>query len=188
MNDKHINTLAECVALESDTLKKVLPRYGKVATELAILFAGDDGENKCHVYLVAAQDSTANGEAWNRSITAVSKALSKLPDPLKLAAKRDFRPTHRDKSPFFRMVRIADDKAMRKANAEADKLQAEQAEATAAAERAAAAAAADAATTEDMIAAAALETIDRLGLDLAKLVKVLTAEATARKVSEKKAA
>ena len=187
VTDKYVNTLAECVSLESDTLKRVTPKYGKVATELAVLFAGENGENAAHVYLVAAQDSTANGDAWNRSITAVSKALAKLPDPLKFAAKRDFRPTHRDKAPFFRLVRIADAKAQAKENAEADKRQAEQAEAAAAADREAARLAQDAATTPEMIAMVAISEADRLGLDLGKVAKAIADEIKNRSQAKKAA-
>ena len=188
MNEKYVNTLAECVSIEATTLGKVLPKYAKVATELAILFAGDKADQTIHSYMVAAQDSTVNGDAWNRAITGLGKALGKLPDPLKFSAKRDFRPTHRDKSPLFSLVRIADANAERKELAKVAKAQADAFDAATAADAQKARDEDDAATTEDMVAAVALKTIDRLGLDLGKLVKVLTSEIAARKSSEKKAA
>jgi hypothetical protein len=187
-NEKYVNTLAECVSIEASTLGKVVPKYQKVAQELAILFGGDNGDRTVHSYMCAAQDSTVNGDAWNRAVTGLVKPLSKLPDPLKFSAKRDFRPTHRDKSPLFSLVRIADANAERKENARVAKEQADAFDAATAADAAKARDEADAATTEDMVASVALATIDRLGLDLAKLVKVLTAEIAARKTSEKKAA
>ena len=188
MTDKHVNTLAECVSIEASTLGRVIPKYAKVATELAILFSGENGDRTVHAYMVAAQDSTVNGDAWNRAVTGLGKALGKLPDPLKFSAKRDFRPTHRDKSPLFSLVRIADANSERKENARIAKEQADAFEAATAADAAKAREEADAATTEDMVAAVALETVDRLGLDLGKLVKALSAEVASRKASEKKAA
>jgi len=188
VTDKHVNTLAECVSLESATLGKVAPKYAKAATELAVLFGGENGDRAVHGYMCAAQDSTVNGDAWNRAVTGLGKALAKLPDPLKFNAKRDFRPTHRDKSPLFRLIRIADANTERKALAEEAKRQQEAFEAANAADAAKAREEADAATTEEMVASVALETIDRLGLDLAKLAKILTAEIASRKASEKKAA
>ena len=188
MSDKFVNTLAECVSIEASTLGKVVPKYQKVATELAILFAGENGDRTVHAYMCAAQDSTVNGDAWNRAVTGLGKALGKLPDPLKFSAKRDFRPTHRDKSPLFSLVRIADANSERKENARVAKEQADAFEAATAADAQKARDEADAATTEDMVAAAAIETLDRLGLDLGKLVKALNAELAARKASEKKAA
>jgi hypothetical protein len=188
MNEKYVNTLAECVSIEASTLGKVVPKYQKVATELAILFAGENGDRTVHAYMCAAQDSTVNGDAWNRAVTGLGKSLGKLPDPLKFAAKRDFRPTHRDKSPLFSLVRIADANAERKELAKVAKEQADAFEAATAADAQKARDEDDAATTEDMVAAVALATIDRLGLDLGKLVKALTTELAARKASEKKAA
>ena len=162
----YVNTLAECIAIEEGNLKKVTPKYSAVAQELAIMLASDGGAGKVHVYMCAAQDSTANGDAWNLTRTHLTKALKKLPDPLYMSAWRDFRPTHRDKSPLFSLARIAELNAAKKENAAAAKVQAEQAEAAAAQDRAAAAAAADASTTPDMIASVAIATADRLGLDL----------------------
>ena len=188
VTDKYVNTLAECVSIESATLGKVIPKYAKVATELAILFAGENGERTVHAYMCAAQDSTVNGDAWNRAVTGLGKALGKLPDPLKFAAKRDFRPTHRDKSPLFSLIRIADANSERKENARIAKEQADAFESATAADAQKAREEADAATTEDMIGAVAIANIDRLGLDLGKLVKMLTAEIAGRKASEKKAA
>ena len=174
MNEKYVNTFAECLAIEANTLSKVVPKYAKVATELAILFAGENGDRTVHSYMCASQDSMANGDAWNRGITALSKALGKLPDPLKFSAKRDFRPTHRDKSPLFSLVRIADANTERKELAKVAKEQADAFEAATAADAARAREEADAATTEDMVAAVALETIARLGLDRSKLASVVS--------------
>lgn len=190
MTDKFVNTLAECVSIEASTLGKVVPKYARVATELAILFAGTDGDRAVHAYMCAAQDSTVNGDAWNRVMggSGLSKALGRLPDPLKFSAKRDFRPTHRDKSPLFSLVRIADANSERKEHARIAKEQADAFDAATAADAAKAREEADASTTEEMVASVALATIDRLGLDLGKLVKVLTAEIASRKASEKKAA
>jgi len=172
-NEKYVNTLAECVSIESATLGKVTPKYAKVATELAILFAGENGERTVHAYMCAAQDSTVNGDAWNRAVTGLGKALGKLPDPLKFSAKRDFRPTHRDKSPLFSLVRIADANAERKELAKVAKEQAEAFEAATAADAQKAREEADAATTETMVATVALETITRLGLDNYKLLEAI---------------
>ena len=188
MTDKYVNTFAECLAIEANTLGKVVPKYAKVAQELAILFGGENGDRTVHSYMCASQDSMVNGDAWNRGITALSKALGKLPDPLKFSAKRDFRPTHRDKAPLFSLIRIADANSERKENARVAKEQADAFDAATAADAAKARDEADAATTEDMIGAVAIANIDRLGLDLGKLVKALNAELSARKASEKKAA
>ena len=173
MTDKYVNTLAECVSIESTTLGKVTPKYAKVATELAILFAGENGDRTVHAYMCAAQDSTVNGDAWNRAVTGLGKPLGKLPDPLKFAAKRDFRPTHRDKSPLFSLVRIADANTERKENARIAKERADAFDAATAADAAKAKEEADAATTEGMVATVALETIERLGLDRSKLADVI---------------
>jgi hypothetical protein len=188
MTDKYVNTLAECVSIEASTLGKVVPKYAKVATELAVLFAGENGDRTVHAYMCAAQDSTVSGDAWNRAIAGLGKALGKLPDPLKFAAKRDFRPTHRDKSPLFSLIRIADANTEKKELAKVAKAQADAFEAATAADAQKAREEADAATTEEMIGDVAIANIDRLGLDLGKLVKMLTAEIASRKASEKKAA
>ena len=169
MNEKYVNTLAECVSIEASTLGKVVPKYQKVAQELAILFGGENGDRTVHSYMCAAQDSTVNGDAWNRAVTGLGKALGKLPDPLKFSAKRDFRPTHRDKSPLFSLIRIQDANAERKENARIAKEQADAFDAANASDAAKAREEADAATTEDMIADVAIANIDRLGLDLVKL-------------------
>ena len=188
MSDKYVNTLAECVSIEASTLGKVAPKYQKVAQELAILFGGENGDRTVHNYMCAAQVSTVNGDAWNRAITGLGKALGKLPDPLKFSSKRDFRPSHWDKRPLFSLIRIADANSERKENARVAKEQADAFDAATAADAQKARDEADAATTEDMIGAVAIANIDRLGLDLGKLVKALNAELAARKSSEKKAA
>lgn len=170
---KYANLLAEAVANEADTLKKVTPKYQKVATELAVIFAGDNAGAKIHAYCCAAQDSTANGDAWNRAITGLGKALSKLPSPLKFSAKRDFRPTHRDKSPLFSLILIADANSERKELARVAKEQADAFEAQTAADRAAEQAAVDAATTPQNIADAAIAECTRLGIDPYKVLEAL---------------
>jgi hypothetical protein len=182
---KYANLLAEAVANEADTLKKVSPKYAKVATELAVIFAGENAGAKIHAYCCAAQDSTANGDAWNRAVTGLGKALGKLPSPLKFSAKRDFRPTHRDKAPLFSLVLIADANTERKELARVAKEQADQFEAQTAADRAADQAAVDAATNPQNIADATVNECARLGLSLADVVKLL---ADVVKASTKKAA
>jgi hypothetical protein len=172
MTDKHVNTLAECVSIEASTLGKVVPKYAKVATELAILFAGDNGDRAVHAYMCAAQDSNVNGDAWNRAVTGLGKALGKLPDPLKFSAKRDFRPTHRDKAPLFTLVRIADANSERKELARIAKEQADAFDAANAVDAQKAKEEADAATTEEMVAAAAIDTVTRLGLDMDRLASI----------------
>jgi nucleotide-binding universal stress UspA family protein len=152
MGDCKMNTLTETVAIESRSWEEAAPKYPKIAEEIKAIFDAGDSP---HAYLCEGQDACKHPEVWKRSINATKNALRPL--GLVIVATRDYRLTHRNKSPLFVIkLKTEVDKEKREnaktAEAEAKRLEAE--------------AEADKETTEGDVIDQVIEECNRLHLDL----------------------